>query len=124
MGLHAAPKPLPSPHLHPQANRPLGLLGGFLKVAEPGDVSLISAWPRPPTLSLKPKAGVGVSCDFSSGMQARHRNFQSQNLCGLRAWMQQLPLFDTLESWDGLAWLRRTVDGRGVCYLDHNLQAG
>lgn len=45
VGLHAASKPLPSPHLHPQANRPLGLLGGFLKVAEPGDISLISAWP-------------------------------------------------------------------------------
>lgn len=36
--------------------------------------------------------------------------------------MEPLPLFDTLESWDGLAWLRHTVDGKGVCHLDHNLQ--
>ena len=83
VGFLAAPKSLPSPHRTTppphQTNCPLELLGGFLNVAEPGDVSLISAWLQPPTLSLKPKAGAGLSCDFSSGiwMQARHRNFKA-----------------------------------------------
>ena len=36
--------------------------------------------------------------------------------------MEHLPLFDTLESRDCLAWLRHTADGREICYLEHSLQ--
>lgn len=43
----------------------LGVLGAFPKLQNQETFFLILAWPRAPTLSLKPKAGVGLSCDFS-----------------------------------------------------------
>lgn len=43
----------------------LGVLGAFPKLQGQETFFLILAWPRAPTLSLKPKAGVGLSCDFS-----------------------------------------------------------